>query len=203
MPRLSTIPAEKIEELTTTVRAKAFLGREFLMWLWFETEKSEGEWSVSSLNIDHDYSLRIWIDDRVVLESMSSQSHSHTIKGGDPAHSAEAHVALKHGKTVREMKLGLEIDGAGPYLVTLSSDGISASGLTPRSLNLPKNQDEEDVTQPLATRLQQIQTFTDVFDAIFRKFLDQRLASTWESKTLPDIRTWIKNQPLEQSLAIH
>lgn len=182
------------EQLSSIPKAKAFLGREFLTWLWFFADTSGGEKEFVDQQSGKKRRFDLWIDDRLVLESGRGLSHEHVLKGGDPAHSQEAGLALATGKTVRELKLGVRIKGLGDFTAVLGE-----SDLNPRSLKLPTSDhsDEEETaesTLPIMLRLRQTESFIAVLDCLFSWFIEHRLSDTWESEHLPTIRAWIKKR---------
>ena len=189
-----------LDRLLTVCKSKSFLGREFLTWLWFQSEKVEIPFKIKtsggqSANFD------LWIDDRVILESSGAKAHTHTLKGGDPSQSLEAAAALKSGKTVSEIKIGISIDGYGEYTCVLNYQDIS-----PRSIQLPEVIDEEDLMKnvsPLAIRLEQTRHLLSALDCLFIHFLEQRVGEKWENNKVEDIRLWIKDKDAEELSKLH
>ncbi len=196
MSKLSPKVAGFVENLHTITKAKAFLGREFLGWLWYSTEKnSEG----IEIQLDGEkVPVSLWVEDRLVLEGSIPVTHSSTLKGGDPGHSREAIEALGSGKTVKELRVGLEVGGVGPYSVTLSCDGINQNGLSPKSLALPIDSDEnaesEDIERPLEQRIYHVERFNKVLDGLFVTFIQQRNSLRWETEGLKVLRNWVKEK---------
>jgi recombination associated protein RdgC len=200
-----TFPAEYIEQLTSLTKAKAFLGREFLTWLWFTAETTR---DLLVLQVDgQSLEVDLWVDDRLVLEGTAAMSHRNVMKGGNPSHSREAAASLTTGKTVREMKLGLRIKDAGEYTAVLSCDDLN-----PRSLKLPAPETVDGTeggaqaarALPLAERLQATTMFAGVLDALFACFLAQRVGTAWETSVLSDMREWIRQrQSKHESGSLH
>jgi len=191
---------DRVEQLTSLSKAKAFLGREFLTWLWYSVESTDGALSVQLQGEKVPVEFDLWIDDRIALENSNGLAHQSVIKGGDPSQSREAAVSLATGKTVRELKLGMNVAGIGEFSAVLNCDDLN-----PRSLKLPAPGNQEpartgsaDQRQapsgavPLTHRLQMISTFVGILDELFAKFLAVRVAEDWESKGLLSMRDWIK-----------
>jgi len=176
-------------ELQALGKSKFFLGYEFLTWLWYLIEK-DSQLTLIPKHAKQPIQLTLWIDDRVVTSATSGQQN--TMRGGDPAHSAEAAVALVTGKTIRELKIGMDVLGVGEYRTTLN-----AKDLRPRGLVLPTPSDEDDeapqqVSIPM--RLRQLDLFLNIFDSLFLMFMEQRTAVKWEKNTTYDIKEWIHNR---------
>jgi hypothetical protein len=186
---------EHVDNLASISRAKAFLGKEFLTWLWYVSEKSKSLDGVAGK-----YEVDIWVDDRLVLESSSGKSHVNSLKGGEPSQSREAAIGLSLGKTVKELKLGVNVRGVGEYTAVLNSDGFSTDGLAPKSVKLPTfddtaDGDRDDEDSPTVTlRLKQTQIFVKVLDGLFAKFMDERSSDKWENDSLAKIKSWIKTR---------
>src|SRR5262245_9766039 len=111
-----------LEVLATIPKTKAFLGREFLTWLWWHVETTETEHTVADPSSGKRLAFDAWIDDRLVLEAGHGLSHEDVLKGGDPSRSDEASAGIASGKTVKELKLGLHIHGVGDYSAVFGGD---------------------------------------------------------------------------------
>jgi hypothetical protein len=191
---------EHVDQLTTAARGKAFLGPEFLTWLWYVAETgrerqtlpaSESNGAITGRSVDYDF----WVDDRLVLESRSATQHSSVMKGGDPSQSQEAAVALAAGKTVRELKLGLNVQSVGEYSAILAGEDLA-----PRSLKLPSAPGESGDGKaaagplPLASRIKHLDLFLAIIDQLFRRFLAARTEADWDDEVVPAMRSWIKKR---------
>lgn len=182
---------EHVDHLTTISKAKGFLGREFLTWLWYTAETSR-----ESLELEADGKMQqfdLWVDDRVVLEASGSVTQQSVMKGGDPSQTREAAAALSTGKTVRELKIGVNIKGQGEFTAILNAEDLS-----PRSLKLPSPNGDGSATTgdelPITTRLRQMDLFLALLDALFLRFVETRTSAEWEKSGVDDIRKWIKKR---------
>jgi hypothetical protein len=181
----------RVENLVAISKAKVFLSREFLVWLWYVAEtKSEGL-ELKSVHTagQKKYDVQVWIDDKAVFEALDGNLQVCALKGGDPVSSPEADVALKSGKLLKEVRLGLRVEGVGDYRVVLGG-----AGLPFKSLVLPQNEDVlEEVSEDdlLIRRLGLMQIFHAVFDSLFKTFLDERISKKWDEEICQNIRDWI------------
>ena len=75
-------------DVLKAMEEKAFWGHEFLTWLWFRSETEGTEMEAKGVG-----PAALWIEDRLVLESLDSDSRENTLKAGDVAGSAEAAAA--------------------------------------------------------------------------------------------------------------
>lgn len=182
---------EHLEQLNTLTKAKAFLGREFLTWLWYTAESGKERVKVTAPGSRASFELDLWVDDRIVLDGASADSHQHVMKGGDPSHSREAAASLSGGKTVRELKLGLNVKNIGEFSAILHCDELN-----PRSLKLPAPGSGEGQASaadvPLVHRLRAMETFLAALDGLFARFLSVRVGDNWERDGLSEMREWVK-----------
>ncbi len=188
-------PSGHIEQFSHLAKAKAFLGREFLTWLWYTAETTPERIVLKVPGGPKQLEVNLWVDDRLVLEGTASMTHSNVMKGGDPSHSREAAASLATGKTVREMKLGVSVKGGGEFSAILSCDDLNPRGL---KLPVPERADGDSEkaapVMPLGERLRATESFLTVLDGLFLLFLEQRVDPTWESSALLAMREWIKKR---------
>ena len=181
-----------LDEVHNQAAHKSFLGREFLTWLWFFSEQKEGHFELS-LDDSTSRKAQIWIEDRVVLTAKTGSSHEHIIKGGVPSVSAEAGISLRSGKSVKELRVGFEIEGIGSFAATLSGD-LPA----PKNIHLPELPEQTDLS-PVECRIEMISAAHRAIDALFAKFMSERTDKRWESEHVNSIRSWIQTRQHDTS----
>lgn len=199
---------EHVEYLANLARAKGFLGREFLTWLWYLSETKDGSLSLPNrFHKGEDLEVDFWVDDRLGLEGTSGYTHENFFKGGDPSRSAEAQAALRSGKTVKQLKLGIRVEGTGEFTAVLNADDLN-----PRSLKLPPVDKDDaqakspdaDPEVPLMARIRQTEIFLSALDGLFAKFLEERVEESWESSGIEGVRAWVKaRQKATESGTLH
>lgn len=177
-----------VNNLATMSRAKNFLGREFLTWVWWTAETTPEITFPSQVINSKKVVATIWVDDRLVLDASSGQSHMQMLKGGDPSRSPEAGFSLKSGKEVKELRLGVRIDPLGEYRCTLDRTDLAPKGLVMPTTEEMKSLDPENFAE---ARLRQVELFKEFLDELFRRFLDCRIATSWENDTLTQMRDWV------------
>lgn len=185
-------PSEGMKPWLELTQAKAFLSTEFLMWVWHLTESPKNPLELRLASLGHTAASKLWIDDRIVLESLDGRAHVHTLKGGDPSRSCEAESALISGKQIRELRLGLHIDPYGDFTVILGSKDLS-----PKSIVLPSGPDKADGRKnpvDLAYRLKATDILLEALDALFSLFLEERTnQKAWIDKRR-EIVQWIASR---------
>lgn len=155
-------------ELADLIAAKRFLGAEFLLWLWHKDDVDDG------LHELPDESIEIHFDDQLRLEGFLAEAEQSALKGGAPAHSPEAHQALQVGKRVAKAKLRL-VKVEREWVFTIDASTFQLSGV--KTPGLLTREDDE----PLFERLYLINELEQALFGVYRTFLNERLAPTWES----------------------
>ena len=157
--------------------AKDFLGNEFLLWLWYETQSKSGVITTDSGQIS------IMFDRTLQLDCVYNQSGKDTLAATGPTRMPEAIDALRSGKAPR--KAGLVFDCAGgTFNLTLTGESFAVSGLKPPDIekaDTPRVLFEERITL--------LRDFNSSFDSLYDKFLSERAAG-W-TNTVTAVQKWI------------
>jgi len=159
-----------------------FLGREFLLWLWYTSEEQEGIFQLT----DSDEEVELFIDDRLLLEPLYGQGNRHLLSGLEPATAPEAALALQTNKLPTEAKIKV-IQEARAWSFTLKGDD-----LLPRSLKIPEVLSAQDDDR-LYERLYLLEEIERILAALFSLFLDTRLDESWPD-TQQSIQSWIEEK---------
>lgn len=200
MSESQNILLEHIDNLTAISKAKGFLGREFINWLWYFADTQAGAVHMRSRKTSSEYEVQIWVDDRMVFETFAGKPLVHSMRGGDPGKSLEAVAAFQSGKTLKEIKLGLHVAGIGDFSAQLHCDGLKSEGLSPRSLILPKSEAGSDAEATLIRRLQHTELFLDILDGLFAKFMDDRSTDAWQDKVMVKFKKWMQSKRANEIL---
>ena len=183
---------QKINHFRSIGDSKLFMAREFLTWLWYQSEVEKEPYEFK-----HDqttFQFQLWVDDRMLFSSLGDDMQENLLKGGDPSSSKEAAVAIRSGKTITELKLGMHIQGIGDFTCILKS-----SDLFPRSVQLPNEHEETEDEEnshalSLYQRLQYVNLFLAALDSIYDQFRALRLNDNWEEDTGILLSNWIKER---------
>ncbi len=159
--------------------AARFLGREFLIWLWWRSERDFGSVELGDLG-----SVDFWIDDRIVFRTAGDNPQTSDLKGGAPATTAEARTALLAGKTIDAARVGLRVKER-EYTLEVRSEGLEIAGLKVPS------EVKDGVDEKLYERMFLLEEATGILDTMFDRFAVDRLGDQWDSHLLPEIRDWI------------
>ncbi len=169
-------------DVLKSIEEKAFWGHEFLTWLWWRSEEAGGD-----LELDGFGPLGLWIEDRMVLGSLDTESKENTLKDGDVSRSGEAATGLKVGKKVLEARFGLVREDR-EWSFTLKGDSLDLT-----SAKIPKVLTEEgdDWHATALVRLGHVREALDLLDGLFAEFVRARVAPTWDREVVPDMGRWI------------
>ena len=159
---------------------KEFLAFEFLTWLWYAAEedpehKLEGGETVSVL-----------LGERLVLGPPAGREGSRVTVAGRENSLTEARAALKRGKLVEVMRLGLECESMEFWMT------LKAPELNPAAMRTPTVADDEgpqDMDARLLERVSLINTAHRLLEGLWGRFLTQRLGQS--DQMAQALREWV------------
>jgi len=156
----------------------AFLGEEFLLWLWHHCETADG-----SFELPDGSTVGVALDDFLCLGDANPDETEQTLKRGLPTRSTEATAALQSGKRVKRARLVIAEEGR-EWSVVLDHE------LRLRSVRCEADEKEEsgDVS---AARIAGFLRLAEIVDGLFHRFLTQRLVPGWRKDTAVRIRKWV------------
>lgn len=169
-----------------------FLGYEFLTWLWFYSERFEGKFK-----LNEQQSGEVFLGERLVL-SLPGGGKERVVCTTQANALHEARTALRQGKSVEEMQLLLRV-GENEYYLTLDSSLWAVKGLkTPKQL--PSEEDDE-ADGIFLERMFFVEQVSSALNALYSRFLTDRLSPGWDSDVLPVFQQWIDGKIEEPGLA--
>ena len=153
--------------LAELLEQKIFLGQEFLTWLWFLLE-TDGGAEVKDLGW-----VELTLGERLVLGPAMGADGSRVTVSGAEGSLAEAREALRQGKLVEALRVGLEIHGEEYAL------NLDAAELTVKSLKLPttstQREDPDSLEALVLERVALLENTLKATDGLLSLFLAQRL----------------------------
>jgi hypothetical protein len=163
------------------IQQKAFLGKEFLTWLWYCAE------SHGKVEPDRAKPIQIEILDPIVLDAQYGDTRAGTFKGDSPATSPEARTALIEGKKLRKARIKWTRASA-EWIATIDGENFNVSGL---SVPAPGRLPFEDL---IALRMEMVTEFEQVIGELFETFLALRLDEGAWAAELTEIQQWVKEK---------
>ncbi len=166
-------------DLLDAIEAGRFLGREFLVWLWFESELLEGQFSMPDGE-----RFELWFETQLTLESESAEQEITRMRGAAPSFTSEAHEALRRGKLPIQARMRIE---RGQQAFGFA---LNAKTMTISSASLPQLI-KEDKEERFYERMYLIEELEKMVDSLYERFLALRLSPVWETQVIGMIRRWV------------
>lgn len=163
------------------IEAARFLGRELLLWLWYESEAKDGV-----LALPGGESCQLWLEEQLTLVgSTLLEKTVSVLKGSTPSFSPEAKEALRQGKLPTKAKMVID---RGPqrwsFVFDADAFGISA-------VQIPALVTEE-IEERFYERMQLVEELEGMLGALYESFLRLRTSAAWEGEVLPALRAWVE-----------
>jgi len=161
------------------IQQKSFLGKEFLTWLWFRSERDgQIEWPKAK-------PVSIEILGPILLDSQYGDARASLLKGDSPATSPEARTALLEGKKLKRAKMKWAREDA-EWIFTIDGENFNIS-----SLNVP-NPGKLPFEDLMSLRLELIMEFEQVLELLLETFLEARLNARNWGREIRSIQEWVK-----------
>jgi hypothetical protein len=167
---------------------KDFLGNEFLMWLWFEAERRDGE-----IKTDDGKDVTIFIDRQLDLDCAYGQTGKDSLRGDGPGRMPEARDAVRSGKVPRKAGMLINVSKMD-FSLTLNPETFGVG-----TAKLPEVEDAETPRVLFEERIAILRDLSRTLDGMFNAFLKTRASSAWEGQ-VGNIRRWIV-QPVKAGAA--
>jgi recombination associated protein RdgC len=169
-------------DILALVNEKLFLGQEFLTWLWYLSEKED------KLVIPGGRRVQILLGDRLAMCPAQGQDGTSVTVRGQETFLAEARQALKRGKLVELMRLGLVVDGEEFWCTLRAHDlAMGSLRLPPAGGSQEPGQGREGV---MLERLYLAEMALRALEGLFSIFLAGRLADEKGGELWASVRIW-------------
>jgi len=196
-------------QLVDRIERRRFVGREFLLWLWFESEVFD-----ATLQTREHGPFGLWLEKRLVLSEGQEKT---SITAPTPGVGREAKEALLRGQLPESagVRIAWQDDETS---FTFKAETLGIAGLKLRTV-LGKSEDEpnplldemlgkkskkpraarepEDQHEVFYERMQMTAEFEDLAQTLYRDFLMLRLSAEWDSVVVPLLRKWVLGVELE------
>lgn len=204
-------------ELADRVELRRFVGRELLLWLWFESEIFD-----ATLETAAHGSFGMWVEGRLVL---SEGREVTTIRGSLPGHHREAKESLLRGKLPELAGLHLSwadkdatfvlkaesLAIASLVLPTVLGKAEDASPLPadplapkrpPKRRRTTAAQDEleaaDEEHETFYERMHLTREVEEIVEALYGDFLALRLGEAWDGMVVPALGAWARGAELDE-----
>jgi hypothetical protein len=168
------------------LREKAFLGREFLTWLWFKSIRSGGR-----IDIPGGRMLEVIFLDKMTLDLAEAETPQTVTLKGEQSELREGLAALREGKKIEEARISVRA-GDDDFTMNLKATWFSfGSFRTPAILPLSETDADDDGETAFLEKTRLIEEGMEAVDALFECFLRLRTSDRWEEEELPALRRWV------------
>jgi hypothetical protein len=209
-------------QLIDLVEKRRFVGREFLLLLWMESELFEATLSAPAQGSFEGADFGLWIEKKLVL---SAGEESTRITAPMPGLGREAKEALLRGQLPeaagvriawKDDETSLAIDAEsfalrGLKLRTLLDKGGGEEAFTGdlvdeiagrRRPGKPKRKAADEVDEAAEEaafheRMTMTRELEDLLAALYREFLTLRLGPRWDAVIVPTLRRWAAGQEID------
>ena len=156
------------------------LAGEFLLWLWWTSERQSGHLDLGEPLGATD----LWMDTRLAFRAPGEGKAAAVLTGENPSTALEARAALVGGKVVQEVRMGLRHEEK-EFFVTLKSPNLDLAGV--KLPQVVKGTGEE----ALYDRMFLYEELVALIWALFGRFAQIRADSAWQERILPELETWV------------
>ncbi|HJK93056.1 MAG TPA: hypothetical protein RMH85_30700 [Polyangiaceae bacterium LLY-WYZ-15_(1-7)] len=172
--------------LVDRIEASRFLGGEFLIWLWYESERREGAFEIEGFG-----GVSFWLEEQMTLRAEGAQgatASESALKGAMPSATPEAKEALRQGKRPTKAKARLE-RGPQSWSFVLNADPLTLSAV--KVPGVIKDGTEEQFFE----RMQLAEELEGMIYALYGEFLALRVDPRWEKELAPALARWVAEDP--------
>ncbi len=173
-------------DVLALMNEKVFLGQEFLTWLWYVSEE------MGSVQLADGRLVDVLLGERLVLGPVQGQEGTRVTVKGRETSLAEARQALRRGKLVESLRLGLMIDGEEYWLTLEASElGLKALKLPPTA---PGGGAPEGLEGLVLERISLVDAALRGLEGLLMVFLTQRLADEKGGELWAALKAWASDR---------
>jgi hypothetical protein len=170
-------------DLVERVENTRFLGREFLVWLWFKSELHEAEFSRPDGS-----PFELWLDSQLGMRFMYEPTERIAFKGVAPAARVEAKLALQRGWLPVKARICVTLDTKDFSFV------FEADALAKTAVKLPMLT-ESDSDERFFERMHLLELLDELLNEQYSEFLQLRRSVVWDPELAPAIVAWTRGEP--------
>lgn len=201
-------------QLVDRIEKRRFVGREFLLWLWFESELFDGTLATAKHG-----PFGLWLERRLAL---TSGKESTKITAPLPGLGREAKEALLRGQLPKSAGIRIAWKGDENCFV-LDAEALSVAGLKlhnvleqeeeeegpsleelkammqerPRKGRKGKREADDESYEVFYERMRLTEEFEALLAALYRDFLTLRLGPAFAEHVAPALRRWVRGAELD------
>ena len=165
------------------IRQTAFLGKDFLIWLWFKSEKEDRHFDLGELGV-----VELWFDAKIVLSSENDQGVESVTCIAPNHHLREARFALGQNKKISEATIRMRM-GDDEWSFALDATWFNFKSFKTPKVIQDKSEDPEGL---FYEKMLLMERPVAVINALFRSYILLRISATWQSHEQAALVQWIR-----------
>lgn len=165
-------------DLVERIEQTRFLGREFMVWLWYKSELHE-----ATLKRPDGTAMELWFDSQLSLRSVHEPTEQVVFKGVAPSGRVEPKFALQQHWIPVKARVCVSVD-TQDFAFVLEADSLAKTAIKLPVLTA-KESDER-----FYERMHLLEVLDTVVEEQFREFLDIRMTRLWDAELIPAIINW-------------
>lgn len=173
-------------DLVDRIERNRFVGREFLLWLWFESELFE-----TNLAPTGQPRCALWFETRMTLTFDRDES---VLKSAMPAASPEAKEALRQGKLPKEARMRMTT-GEREFAWALKGDTL---GLSSASIPVELKNKDDEIHEVFYERMRLLEELSATLEALYSDFLALRLSAEWDASIVPLLKRFAREERVDE-----
>ncbi|MGD9819172.1 MAG: hypothetical protein AB7V04_10800 [Desulfomonilaceae bacterium] len=167
------------------LREKAFLGREFLTWLWFKSDQTGG-----IIEIPGKKPIQVIFLDRMTLDLSDVETPQTVSIKGEYSELREGLAALREGKKIEEARISLKGD-ENEFTMVLKGTWLSfGSFKTPAILPSDERDSDLEAEGNFLEKISLVEEGMSLVDDLFEYFVKSRISAAWELVEVPSMKKW-------------
>ena len=165
-------------------RNRAYLGREFLTWVLWASNRGEALCAVEG----HD--VIVLLTGKVVLRGLAGEATELAVKGHLSAYSSVVRFAIDQGLLVHSARLRIEWNEQ-VFEVTVDAEHLDVRAALVPPVDAAVAADEGSDEEQLLARLDVCDQVGALLDGLWVAFMEVRTAPKWKRKVVPSMKEWL------------
>jgi hypothetical protein len=182
------------ESILDLIRANQWLGKDFFLWLLYQTLTGSGEYHISRPGpAGSGEPFTAFMNDRLMLQSVGENGTQKITVCGAQDDFREVLAALRQGKSITEATVHLEKD-ENAWKLTLKGELFHFGSFKSPAVQIEKDSNvdrQAELEAVFFERMHLLETGLQLFDSLYAGFLEIRLGSGW-SATEQAIANWLE-----------
>jgi hypothetical protein len=172
-------------DFITMLREKAFVGRDFLTWLWFKADQTGGR-----IEAPGKPAVGVVFLDSMTLDLADVERHQAMVLKGEQSELREGVAALREGKKISSARISV-LFGDNEFAMTLQAAWFGFGSLR-IPVVLPHDDADSDADGEFLDRINLIEIAMTAVDMLFVHFLELRMSNEKWDQELSEIQSWIE-----------